>query len=238
MTTWLFDLGNTRVKYAPLLADGQLGPVVACAHDDGGWLDALPVGRVAYLASVAPAAHRQALADALAARFAQVREVRTQAALGPLRIAYAQPAHLGVDRFLALLGACTGEAALLVGVGTALTVDVLDAGGRHHGGRIAPSPQLMRACLHARAAQLPASGGTYAEFGDDTGHALASGCEGAALALVEQSLHAAHALLGQPVRLWLHGGGAEALRERLPVHRWAPDLVLQGMARWHALQIA
>src|SRR3546814_4802894 len=57
---------------------------------------------------------------------------------------------------------------MVVGVGTALTVDWLDADGRHRGGRIAPSPTLMRDALHARAAQLPASGGRYVEFGDDT----------------------------------------------------------------------
>src|SRR5690606_3887 len=80
---------------------------------------------------------------------------------------------------------------LLAGVGTALTIDLLDAGGRHHGGRIAPSPTLMREMLHARAAQLPASGGAYAEFADDTADALASGCDGAAVALVLRSLEQA-----------------------------------------------
>src|SRR5690606_42114445 len=63
-------------------------------------------------------------------------------------------------------------AALVVGVGTALTIDWLDAHGRHRGGRIAPSPMLMRAALHARAVQLPAAGGSYAEFAGDTVDAL------------------------------------------------------------------
>src|SRR3546814_4081849 len=49
----------------------------------------------------------------------------------------------------------------------------------------------MRDALHARAAQLPASGGRYVEFGDDTDDALESGCTGAALALVERSLQVA-----------------------------------------------
>ena len=69
-------------------------------------------------------------------------------------------------------------------MGTALTIDLLGADGRHHGGRIAPSPRLMREALHARAVQLPPEGGRYAEFADDTDHALASGCAGAALALL------------------------------------------------------
>lgn len=239
MSTWLFDLGNTRLKCAPLRSDGGIGEAVAIAHDDAGaWLDALPTGEVACIASVAPEARRVELLDALCARFARLHRVRTEAALGPLRIAYAEPAHLGVDRFLAMLGLCDGRAALLAGVGTALTIDLLDADGRHRGGRIAPSPQLMREALHARAAQLPEVGGDYAEFADDTGHALASGCEGAALALIERSLRAAHALTGETPVLHLHGGGAEALRARLPAHAWTPDAVLRGLARWHALRIA
>lgn len=239
MSAWLFDLGNTRLKYAPLAADGSLGDVAAVAHDDAaGWLQALPSGEVACIASVAPEARRVALLDALSARFVRLHRVRTEPVLGPLCIAYGDPARLGVDRFLALLGACDRGAVLLVGVGTALTVDLLDAEGRHRGGRIAPSPQLMREALHARAAQLPERGGEYAEFADDTVPALASGCEGAALALVERSLHAAREMLGQSPALHLHGGGALALRPRLPAHAWTPDAVLQGLARWHALRIA
>ena len=239
MNTWLFDLGNTRLKCTPLRPDGSVGEVVAIAHDDAdSWLDALPAGEVDCIASVAAPARRVALLDALCARFVRLHRVHTETALGPLRIAYAEPAHLGVDRFLAMLGLCGSGSALVVGVGTALTLDLLDGEGRHRGGRIAPSPQLMREALNARAAQLPATGGDYAEFADDTHHALASGCDGAALALVERSLHAAQALLGAAPVLHLHGGGAQALRARLPAHAWAPDAVLQGLARWHALRIA
>ena len=123
-------------------------------------------------------------------------------------------------------------------MGPALTIALRDPAGRHHGGRIAPSPRLMREALHARAAQLPVEGGRYVEFADDTDHALASGCEGAALALIERSLHAAESTLGVSPALCLHGGGGEALRDRLPAHRWLPDAVLRGLARWHALRIA
>ena len=239
MTTWLFDLGNTRLKYAPLAANGQLGAVCAVAHDDAeAWLAALPEGGVACMASVASEAQRVALLDALCTRFARLHRVHTERVLGSLQIAYAEPANLGVDRFLAMLGACGGVASLLVGVGTALTIDLVDADGVHRGGRIAPSPQLMREALHARAAQLPASGGDYVEFADDTAPALASGCDGAAVALIERSLQQASTLLGQAPRLCVHGGGAQALRPHLLAHDWAPDAVLHGLARWHALRIA
>ena len=239
MTTWLFDLGNTRLKCAPLHADGGIGDALAIAHDEGSaWLDALPSGSVACIASVASDARRAALFDALSACFTRLHRVRTERVLGPLRIAYDTPAHLGVDRFLAMLGQCGQGASLVVGVGTALTIDLLDAEGLHRGGRIAPSPRTMREALHARAAQLPVEGGRYAEFANDTDHALASGCEGAALALIERSADAARSLLGVAPELCLHGGGAQELRDRLPAHRWQPDAVLRGLARWHALRFA
>jgi type III pantothenate kinase len=120
----------------------------------------------------------------------------------------------------------------VVGVGTALTIDWLDAGGHHRGGRIAPSPSLMRAALHARAAQLPEHGGAFVEFADDTDDALASGCIGAALALVDRSLHHAAAETGTRPRLLLHGGGCDVLQAWLRDAIAAPTLVLDGLAQW------
>ena len=239
MSRWLFDLGNTRLKCAPLAEDGTIGDVHALANDAGGWaaaLDALLPSRVdvAWVASVAAPALTSALADALAARARAVSFARTQASACGVRIAYAQPHKLGVDRFLSMIGAHARipGPVLLCGVGTALTIDLLDADGLHRGGRLAPSPTVMREALHARAAQLPVDGGRYADFADDTEDALASGCEGAAAALVRDSLDAGTRLLGAAPSLHLHGGGAPALLTRLPQARHAPDLVLAGLAAW------
>ncbi len=244
MDDWLFDLGNTRLKCAPLHADGGFGEVRAEAHGGADPARAcasiLPVhGKVAYLASVAAPDLTVDLLIALTQRFERISIARTQSAFAGMRIAYADPRKLGVDRFLALLGAhARGAPALVVAVGTALTIDLLDSGGCHRGGRIAPSPDLMRDALHARAPQLPASGGTYAEFADDTEGALASGCDGAALALIERSRHGAESLLDAKPRLLLHGGGAQALLPHLRDAGHAPGLVLEGLARWARVESA
>lgn len=239
MSRWLFDLGNSRLKCAPLDDAGRVGAVTALAHDGTRFaedLAALLPGRVAaaYVASVGSPALRVALLDALASRCGRISLACTQRRFGGVEIAYARPARLGVDRFLALLAAHARgeESVLVVGVGTALTIDWLDAGGRHRGGRIAPSPSLMRAALHTRAAQLPERGGAYVEFAEDTDDALASGCTGAALALVERSLQWATMATGTPPRLLLHGGGREELQAQLPDAIDAPALVLEGLAHW------
>lgn len=240
MSTWLFDLGNSRLKCAPLDAGINPGSVREIGHDGNAFdraIEQLPSGfDTAYVASVASPALTVALLDALTARCTRITRVRTQWQCAGVRIAYADPQRLGVDRFLALVAAHARAAQpwLVVGVGTALTIDLLAADGRHHGGRIAPSPTLMRDALHQRAPQLPATGGQCIAFADDTADALASGCEGAAIALIADSRERAARALGAPPRLLLHGGGSAALSPQLPDAVSAPALVLEGLARWVA----
>lgn len=244
MSAWLFDLGNTRLKCAPLAGD-RAGPVAAVAHDGLESLDADAVHArldavlparidVAYVASVARESLRVALLDALTRRCARIELARTLPALDGLRIAYDRPARLGVDRFLAMLGArrhVHGQV-LVCGIGTAVTLDLVDREGLHRGGRIAPSPDLMREALHARAPQLPVVGGAWTDWARDTDDALASGCLGAAAALIREAHASARALLAVDVPLLVHGGGADAVRSALPGARDAPTLVLDGLAAW------
>jgi type III pantothenate kinase len=236
--TWLFDLGNTRLKCAPL-CDGCPGDVSAITHDGGhlseGWDAMLPARfEAATLTLVGSQALRTRLLDALTARCGRLSIARTVAQLDGLRIAYPIPEHLGTDRFLALLGARRRGPGpwLVVGIGTAITLDLVDADGLHHGGRIAPSPALMREALHGRAAQLPEHGGAFVAFADDTLDALRSGCDGAALALIEQGLRDAEARIGRRPNLLLHGGGIDALDALDPTAARAPHLVLEGLAVW------
>jgi type III pantothenate kinase len=238
MSTWLFDLGNSRLKFARM--DGaSIGAIQHADHDGvhfaDNWERQLPPRfDTAWIASVGARGLSSELIDALTSRCRRISFARTQRRFGGITIAYDEPARLGVDRFLALLAARgrTASPALVVGVGTALTIDLLDGDGRHRGGRIAPSPTLMRDSLHARVPQLPARGGDFIPFANDTASALASGCEGAALALIEQSAREASAMLGVAPELLLHGGGAPALLPALGGTSVLPSLVLEGLAAW------
>lgn len=239
MSMWLFDLGNTRLKFARREASGEVGEMHSLDHhagEDFGQLPQAVHGDIAWVSTVASPSTRAALLAALGPRFSRISLARTLSRCGGLRIAYAEPARLGVDRFLSLLAARSADDAVLVcGIGTALTLDLLDVDGVHRGGRIAPSPTLMRESLHARARQLPVHGGDYVEFADDTVDALASGCEGAALALIERSRAEAARLLGSMPLLWLHGGGASALQAQMDNAENRPRLVLEGLAHYAAL---
>ncbi|MFC4726781.1 type III pantothenate kinase [Coralloluteibacterium thermophilus] len=241
--TWLVDLGNTRLKWAVLGPDGlvQRGAVPHVDADFEGAFDAalagLPRADVALLASVAHPDLTARVAALIARHGVPTERAITRAALGGVRVAYPEPARLGVDRFLGLLGAHArgGGPWLVASVGTALTIDALDRDGRHHGGLIAPSPALMHAALGERAAQLHVAPGRWVDFADDTVDALTSGCLGAAAALVERSHARACALFGRAPTLLLVGGGAQALAPGLGVpHQAAPDLVLEGLAVYAA----
>lgn len=231
-----FDLGNTRLKFA---AEG--GAVQSLVHGDTAFAqrlrEVLP-DRIehAVLALVGPFEVRAVLLDVLSRRAKLITVARTVPSLGRLRIAYAAPERLGVDRFLSMLSVVDdGVPTLLVSVGTALTLDLLDGNGVHVGGRIAPSPTLMRESLQAKSAVLPVEGGDWGNGGpfvDDTVHALASGCEGAAVALIEASLAAARSHL-PGTRLLLHGGGAGELMGFLAEGTVLEDgVVLRGLARY------
>ena len=238
MSVGYFDLGNTRLKFAI----DDVSQAQAIAHADLNAFIAELRARLpevldrAVLALVGPADVRVALLEELSSRAKLIVIARTVPAFGRLRIAYEVPGSLGVDRFLAMLSVVSEpKATLLVGVGTALTIDLLGADGVHHGGRIAPSPTLMRESLHAKSSALATSGGAWSAaspFAGDTMPGLASGCEGAAVALIEASLVAARAQFGE-VGLLLHGGGAAALASFLEGAELLPEgTVLRGLAQF------
>jgi type III pantothenate kinase len=233
---WLFDLGNTRLKWTR--ADAlETGDAHALAHGhEGDPLDAafsdIRGGDRAWIASVASPTRTTAVESALVRRGAQVTRAITRSACAGVRIAYADPSRLGVDRFLALIAAHARApgASLIASVGTALTIDLLDADGVHRGGLIAPSPTLMRESLALRAPQLPVEGGKVMDFASDTADALASGAIGSARAFIAHSLRTARRRLDTTPTLLITGGGADALCTgwRVRAER-VPDLVLRGL---------
>jgi len=172
---------------------------------------------------------------------------------GGVRNGYGEAWRLGVDRWVALIGAhheYPGEALCLVGVGSALTIDLLGADGRHYGGCIIPGPQMMiealldktagirrRAALPAAQlarslAAAPAAGASDESlFAHDTRTALLSGARHACALLIERAVVQGCAQVGRRPRLILAGGAADSVAPLLRgAHRRDDDLVLRGLA--------
>jgi type III pantothenate kinase len=118
-----------------------------------------------------------------------------------------------------------------------MTIDLVDAKGRHLGGAIIPAPTLMVDSLLnntdgiRRRAQGGARGGNSL-FGRSTRAAIVQGSRYAAAALIDRAVGEARSLVpGRAPLVMLTGGGSPTV---LPLVRSAclsvPDLVLQGLA--------
>lgn len=240
MNALLLDLGNTRLKWAR--ADAREFVAGApVAHGEPGWTQALArawsgvaAPEVALLAAVAREEVVAAATETLRTVFpvARIERVHSRRAAQGMRTAYEDPARLGVDRFLGVLAAWRrGIApALVVGVGTAVTVDALDDSGLHRGGWIAPSPRLMRKAVLGETARVAWSGDArIAPFPVTTRDALESGCWQAIAGLVERCLRGFRGK-GVAPRVLLTGGDAGRLGSILDApHELAAELVLEGL---------
>jgi type III pantothenate kinase len=239
----LLDMGNTRLKWAL-----QAQPVGWLARGVVDWQDDVPALLESAWASL-PRPDRVIAASVVdRAREAQVATVAehlfacaphwlsTPAHACGVRNAYAEPQRLGVDRFLAMVAAfADGHApCVLVGAGTALTLDALAADGQHLGGLIAPGPPLMQQSLLAATAGVrPERPGEIRELADNTADAVASGCWLAAAALIERFAERMASQLGITPTLILGGGDAARLAPLLSVPvQLTRHAVLRGLVVW------
>ncbi|AUN94299.1 type III pantothenate kinase [Pseudazoarcus pumilus] len=231
MTHLLIDAGNTRVKWA-LVRHGEWLDHGALEHHRIATLAQVTAGHapVGVLGTNVAGAHvAEAIAAALplAPRWLTPRE----RCCGVIN-RYDDPAQLGADRWAALIGAraaCPGPL-LVVGAGTATTVDVLSAEGEFLGGLILPGEALMRRSLARDTAGLPLAEGDPVDCPRNTRDAIVTGCLQAQAGAIERMFR--H-IGEQPGALCvLAGGAAERIAPllALPLRR-IDDLVLRGLAR-------
>lgn len=243
----VLDVGNTRIKWRMGSASGET------VHVRGGWeaqllgaWRALPEPDALVVGSVASEALNQALEDCVRRIWPRVERVwlRSRAAWCGVRIQYVEPARFGVDRFAGLVAAHTEfpeRALAVVDVGTAVTVDMLDATGVHRGGVIMPGVRLLQSSLASGAAKLAGSQRPASlrlcEPQNETCLAMAAGVccmlQGGVLKALEQGVSVTG---GSRAEVILCGGDAAYLDEAMftqqgwMVHRRA-TLVLDGLER-------
>jgi type III pantothenate kinase len=239
----LIDIGNTRIKWATANGDVMTHQSAAVHR---GWTrneftahvltDARP-DRV-LISNVGGEQIAQIVRESLDSKFGmQPTFVTPGAQGGGVRSGYANPAQLGVDRWVALIGARSIErgAVCVVSVGTAMTVDALDASGQHLGGVIVPGPDLMISSLFANTngiAERARQGSTRDSlFADNTLGAVKQGAVHALAALIDRAVDAMQQQLGVEPALLITGGGVDELKPAIDrSHRFVPDLVLRGLA--------
>lgn len=245
MSLLLVDIGNSRVKWARVLRGRRSRQRSEPLRGNGvaafrALLGALPAGTQTLAVNVAGRpVERALLAAARAAKLPAPRFLRSSAAAAGLVNGYEETWRLGADRWAAMIGAwrATGarHALCVVDVGTAMTIDFLDATGYHRGGYIVPGPTLaVRSLLRGTHGILRRSRGDRRRragaWPRSTLPAIEDGSREACAALILRSLAAARAEFGRVSRLVITGGGAPALLPLLPATTLhLPDLVLQGV---------
>lgn len=238
------DIGNTRVKWGRC-EGGRVAEVLRLLHDEPAVWDAelakLPPPKSAVrrwaVASVNPPACERFVA--WAGSHGTV-VVFTSPAEVPLRVNVDEPAKVGLDRLFGAVAARAmvppGTPAITVDVGTAATVNLIDADGVFQGGAIFPGPRLMGRALHDHTAKLPlidlgevpAAGPPGRNTADAIEAGIAAAVQGGVGLLVERLA----ARYPRP-RLFITGGARGALSKHLfrgvEEATEIPELTLEGI---------
>jgi type III pantothenate kinase len=244
----LIDQGNTRLKWG-MAAAGKLDTNSAGYGDFNAFRVALSEDHAApqavLLAGVADPEKKQALADFCRRHWKiEPRLLVSKQEQGGVRNAYREPATLGVDRWLAIVGAANhhGMPVVIWDLGTASTLDAVDAQGRHLGGLIYPGPATMLRALQRDTrlsvpnvvpGALPGEAGTSGPGvapGTSTADCIGRGVLAAQLGALNQFMRSVSSSGGTPPRLVVTGGAAEPILPLLDfpiIHD--PWLVFRGM---------
>ena len=237
----LLDIGNTRIKWGLASAD-QVESAASAPHGAdvvAELVAALPAGiSEAWAVNVAGPTVEAELTAALRARFGvELQLFRSAQSCRELTNGYEAFEQLGADRWAAIAGAWFRyrERVCVVDAGTAVTIDTVEANGKHRGGIILPGIRLMAATLNRETSDIEgfAQRGTGAAlaaddwYGKDTLSAVQRGAHFALRAAITQAATPAAGEL-MP-RLIMTGGDAEVLLPNDIDCEHRPQLVLEGV---------
>jgi type III pantothenate kinase len=248
------DIGNTRLKWAlyekplpgaTMLAHGAVFLEAIDGLAEGAWRD-LPAPSGMLGSVVAGEGVRRRTEEQLELWDVEPRWVVSSAEACGVVNGYDHPIRLGVDRWVALIGArhrilARGPArpALVVMVGTAVTVDALDTGGRFLGGLILPGYGLMLRALEMGTAGLKAPTGEAVDFPTNTSDALMSGGSDAIAGAIERMHRKLLKRTGKEPALIMSGGAAVKLASisNLPFEM-VETLIFDGLLQLQSKRLA
>jgi len=190
MTFLAIDVGNTRLKWALYPHPHAGARPLAHGAEFLEHIDKLAEGPWAKLPAPQHMLGCIVAGDAVKHRVQEQMElwdvapqwVVASAAEAGLVNGYDHPARLGADRWVAMIGAWhrllgqgPARPLVVVMVGTAVTVDAIDAHGKFLGGLILPGHGIMLRALEAGTAGLHVPTGEVRAFPTNTSDALTSG---------------------------------------------------------------
>ena len=246
MRALLLDVGNSRLKWG-VCEDGQIGDAgdIPQADIDSRGLSVLTsrlphdVDEV-WVCNVAGSTFGARLSAVLGIHcHCEVHLVRVRKRAFGVTVSYARPRSLGVDRWVAMLGAWAevNAACVVVDAGTAVTIDALDDSGTHLGGQILAGMNLMTSALTDATSDIPAiktqrlpTARGMAMFASTTTASVQFGAVNAVAGAIERVCRTLREHGHDPV-LILTGGDASRILKSLDepaLHR--PQLVLSGLA--------
>lgn len=252
MNVLLMDIGNSRIKWG-VLEDGGIHRTGHISQerirDKGLQVLTTKIPRRindVFVSNVAGTTFATRLSGVVGAHCGcDVRFARTERQGWGVSNSYTQPRRMGVDRWVAMVGAWAEiqDACLVVDVGTAMTIDAVDDEGQHLGGQIIPGVATMASALTSATSDIPqvkpAPGRGSADlgmFGRNTAAAVREGAQNAVAGAVDRAIQTLQSNSYEPAVV-LTGGDASRILNSLcetPMHR--PHLVLQGLA--HMLEYA
>lgn len=169
-----------------------------------------------------------------------VTEVFSEANKYGVTSGYDYPSQLGVDRWLALLGAAqrfSRRNCLIVDAGTATTIDLLTATGEHVGGWILPGIATMYTSLLSNTSKIHAEPQTNGNltFAKNTSSNVNNGLWAATVGAIELALRKAQQDLITVENVVLTGGNAHQIKKMLSVEAIvAEELVFLGLQQYSA----
>lgn len=220
------DVGNTRIKWRVCDHRGRFD----AGSDLKAALDESPAWR-SLIEDVWVSSVHDGQTQWITTQFPQAQFAQSQPCSSGLVSSYKEPQKMGVDRWLAMLAAWDKNphaANIVVDAGTAVTLDIVDASGKHQGGYICPGFQMMKTSLLAATDKVHASdqwlGGR--KPGHSTQQCVDHGIQDMLACWIER-----HCELLPEARVWMTGGNGEGLALLLnsPVEL-VSDLVLDGLS--------
>jgi len=156
-----------------------------------------------------------------------------------IELAVDYPHEVGADRIADVVGALdfTSPPCLVIDSGTALTVDVLDAGRRYLGGAIVPGVDISIRSLAVNAARLERVDFRIPDspLGRNTADCIRAGVFFTHLGGIEYLVREYRGMIGGEATVIATGGAMREFRDRLPiVDLVVPDLIHHGLRRIHA----